>query len=71
VSNDFSLFTRQQSEDRTHRPGQHHPAAYHDIVAEGPRGQKTVDHVVLKALREKLDIATWTSAAWVRALREE
>jgi hypothetical protein len=71
LSNDFSLKTRLQSEDRVHRPGQHCDVAYFDVVATGPDGQKTVDHLIQKTLRMKLDVATWTSSAWVQALREE
>ena len=41
-----------QSEDRAHRIGQKNNVTYIDIVAE-----KTVDERVLKALRDKIDIA--------------
>lgn len=71
VSNDFSLKTRQQSEDRVHRPGQTRKVSYTDVIAQGPTGQKTVDHLVIKALRAKENLASWTCAAWVKALREE
>lgn len=71
LSNDFSLKTRLQSEDRVHRPGQTHHVSYTDVVATGPAGQKTIDHHVLKALRNKEDIANWTTGAWVHALTEE
>lgn len=70
LSNDYSLKTRLQSEDRVHRPGQLHPVSYFDMVAEGPQGQRTIDHVVLKALREKDDLARWTTSAWRKALVE-
>jgi hypothetical protein len=40
-------------------------------VAQGPDGQKTVDHLVQKVLREKVNIAEFTTAAWVQAIREE
>jgi len=71
ISNSYSLMTRLQSMDRVHRPGQVFPVSYFDIVATGPSGQKTVDHLVVKALRTKEDLATWTTKAWVQALREE
>jgi SNF2 family DNA or RNA helicase len=71
ISNDYSLFKRQQSEDRVHRPGQKYPVSYFDVVATGPQGQKTIDHTIQKALRNKLDIAKWTTGAWVSALLEE
>jgi hypothetical protein len=51
-SNTFSLLERLQSEDRQHRPGQHHAVTYVDSVAEN-----TVDEKILKSLRERHDIA--------------
>jgi hypothetical protein len=71
LTNDFSLKLRLQSEDRTHRPGQTSPVSYTDVVTVGPKGQKTVDHVVIKALRDKSDVANWTTRAWIAALMEE
>jgi SNF2 family DNA or RNA helicase len=71
MSNDYSLKTRLQSEDRVHRPGQVNPVNYYDIVATGPSGQKTIDHAVLKALMTKEQMAAWTTSAWLSALREE
>lgn len=71
LSNDYSLKTRLQSEDRVHRPGQIYPVSYFDVVAEGPNGQKTIDHAILKALKEKDDMAKWTTSAWLSALRDE
>jgi hypothetical protein len=71
LSHDHSLRTRLQSEDRCHRPGQTSPVAYVDMVATGPEGQRTVDHLVLRALRERLDLANWTTGAWLSALQEE
>jgi len=71
ASNDYSLKTRLQSEDRVHRPGQTSPVSYFDIVAVGPAGQKTVDHGVLKALREKQNLAAFTVNAWRQLLSDE
>lgn len=71
LSNDFSLKTRLQSEDRVHRPGQVSPTSYFDFVATGPAGQKTIDHTVVKALRSKLELATLTTSAWIQELSEE
>lgn len=51
-SNSFSLPDRQQSEDRNHRIGQHHPVLYFDLVAE-----RTVDERILKSLQSKADVA--------------
>jgi SNF2 family DNA or RNA helicase len=70
VSNAHSLNVRVQSEDRTHRPGQRHPVNYYDVVATGPDGQKTIDHIVLKALRKRRNLADWTAAAWIDALTQ-
>ena len=52
-SNTFSLFERLQSEDRQHRPGQHNPVTYVDLVAD-----RTVDLKILKSLRESNEIAS-------------
>ena len=52
-SNTFSLLERLQSEDRQHRPGQHNPVTYVDLVADG-----TVDLKILKSLRESNEIAS-------------
>lgn len=71
LSNDFSLKTRLQSEDRVHRPGQEHVVSYTDLIATGPNGQRTIDHLIVKALRDKENIATWTASAWVQKLMEE
>lgn len=51
-SNTFSLLERLQSEDRQHRPGQHHAVTYVDLIAD-----RTVDGMILKSLREKNEIA--------------
>jgi SNF2 family DNA or RNA helicase len=70
LSNSFSLMHRLQSEDRVHRPGQTHHVLYLDVLATGPKGQRTIDHHVVKALREKNDLASWTVNAWKAALEE-
>lgn len=51
-SNTFDLEHRLQSEDRTHRDGQHHPVNYVDLVTPG-----TVEDRILKTLREKKNVA--------------
>jgi SNF2 family DNA or RNA helicase len=71
LNNAYSLNIRQQSEDRTHRPGQTRAVSYFDVLAEGPAGQRTIDHIVLKALREKRELAEWTASAWLEALKEQ
>jgi hypothetical protein len=67
-SHDFSLRARLQSVDRVHRPGQRRPVRVWDMAATGPRGQRTVDHAVIEALREKRDVADWVTSAWRREL---
>jgi SNF2 family DNA or RNA helicase len=71
VSNDYSLKTRLQSEKRIDRPGQLSPMTFVDIIAEGPKGQKTIDHAIVKSLRDKNDLATWTTAQWKEAILSE
>lgn len=51
-SNDFSLLTRLQSEDRAHRIGQRNKVTYYDLFVPG-----TVDQKVLNALRSKREFA--------------
>ncbi len=71
LSNDYSLKTRLQSEDRVHRPGQEHPVSYFDVVATGPEGQQTVDHAVIEALRKKEEVAKFTVSAWLAILKRD
>jgi SNF2 family DNA or RNA helicase len=71
LSNTFSLMHRLQSEDRVHRPGQKNNVLYVDVLATGPKNQKTIDHQVFKALGKKEDMASWTVSAWKRILEDE
>lgn len=71
LSNDYNLLTRQQSEDRCHRPGQFNPVTYVDVLAAGPRGQKTIDHVIVRALRKKENLAAMTTNCWRMELLDE
>lgn len=48
----FKLAETLQAEDRAHRIGQEHPVNYIDFIAEG-----TVDAHIVRALRQKQDIA--------------
>ena len=52
-SNSFDLEKRLQSEDRAHRIGQTKNVTYIDLIAVN-----TVDEKIVKALREKINIAT-------------
>lgn len=56
-SNDYSLESRLQSEDRAHRYGQKNTVTYVDLVSPG-----TVDETVLAILRGKEDMAKMTLA---------
>jgi SNF2 family DNA or RNA helicase len=68
ISNDYNLISRLQSEDRVHRGGQTKQVYIIDILAVGPKRQKTIDHLILKALRDKEEIANWTAEEWKRHL---
>lgn len=52
-SNDYSLETRLQSEDRAHRIGQRHNVTYVDLIA-----QRTIDEQILDVLLDKSKIAS-------------
>ncbi len=71
VSSDYSLMSRQQADARVLGPNQKHACAYFDFVATGPKGEKTLDHVVVKALRAKENLAAWGAERWARELEEE
>jgi SNF2 family DNA or RNA helicase len=51
-SQDFDSGAWQQARKRIHRPGQTRPVLYVNLLAKG-----TIDEVVLKALKEKRDVA--------------
>ena len=68
LSRDYSQIGREQSEDRCHRMGQEFPVDYIDLLAEGPNGERTIDHTVMKALKSKQDLYKWTASAWLREL---
>jgi SNF2 family DNA or RNA helicase len=70
LSNDFALGMRLQSEDRCHRPGQVNQVTYIDVLATGPKGQHTIDHVIFKALREKKNVADLTCQEWRKELND-
>jgi len=71
VSASHSLLNYLQSQDRVHRPGQVHPVSYFHLLATGPKGERTIDHIIHKARQGKLDLATWTTSAWRTALLAE
>lgn len=55
-SNDFSLATRLQADDRNHRIGQTKNVLYTDLICAG-----TIDEHIHKALRKKRDLASTLS----------
>jgi hypothetical protein len=71
MSNDVALIKRTQAIGRIERPGATQPMLIVDVVATGPKGQKTVDHHTIKRLRNKQDMATLTVAQWRAILEEE
>lgn len=52
-SNSFDLEVRLQSEDRAHRIGQTQKVTYIDLITP-----KSVDEKIVRALRDKIDIAS-------------
>jgi hypothetical protein len=68
VSHDYSRMARTQADARILGPKQTRPVSYNDFVAEGPRGERTMDHVVLRALKNKRDLAALTASEWLREL---
>jgi SNF2 family DNA or RNA helicase len=64
-ANDYNLENRLQSEDRAHRAGLKHPVTYVDLVAKN-----TIDEKILKALRNKINMATTITGEklreWIR-----
>lgn len=68
LSHDYSHLRRAQADARIHRPGQTRVTRYVDIVAHGPGHERTIDHVILEALRAKEDLASRTCAGWLHAL---
>jgi len=71
MSRDYSYFIEKQFDDRVHREGQIHAVSYFHMIAEGPNGQRTIDHIIDKAQRRKEEIATWTTNAWIQELEDE
>lgn len=71
LSQEAKLRVHLQARGRIDRPGQRNPITYVDVAATGPKGQRTIDHIVVAALRGKEDIATWTAATWKSKLMEE
>jgi len=62
-TNDWNLEIRSQSEDRTHRIGQHNSVNYVDLVSPG-----TIDRVILGVLKSKRNFADFVMTADWREL---
>lgn len=71
LSHERKLRVYLQAKGRIDRPGQTQPIRYVDVVATGPKGQRTMDHHILAALRENQDLSEWTAATWRTKLLEE
>jgi SNF2 family DNA or RNA helicase len=71
ISNDHSFLTRSQSEDRIHRPGQKFQAYFQNYVVVGPNRERTVSGMILKALKNHEEVASWTCSQWVSELMQE
>jgi hypothetical protein len=71
MSSGYSPGRVAQTLDRVYGPGQKHPVAYFNIIATGPKGQRTIDHAIEVARRAGQDVAEWTASAWVKALIDE
>ncbi len=69
MSGGYSPGKTAQTLDRVYGPGQRFPISYYNIIATGPKGQKTIDYDILTARLSGEDIATRTAAAWVKALK--
>lgn len=70
-SYDYANWKFEQASARIDRPGQTRTTNFFDLVAVGPKGQKTIDHTIIKARNGKADVAKWTAEAWRQALTEE
>jgi len=70
-SNDYNLVNRLQSEDRVDRHGQTVSPNIFDFLVTGPKGQRTLDHIVFAALKKKEDLANYTTSDWVRELKND
>lgn len=71
LSSGYSFGKSAQTLDRVYGPNQKFPIAYYNIVAVGPKGQKTIDHDILVARTTGEDIAHRTTSAWVKALKDD
>lgn len=71
LGHDYALRVRQQAEKRVDRYGQTGRVTFLDILATGPNGEKTIDHVIVAAHRRAEDLLAWTPEKWRAALLGE
>ena len=71
ISSGYSPGRASQTLDRVYGPNQKFPIAYYNIIAVGPKGQKTIDHDILVQRTTGEEIAHRTAAAWVKVLKDE
>ena len=69
MSTDYSLRNFLQSQERMDRLGQTRNIWQGRLLATGPRGQRTIDHTIAKAIEDKEDLARWTTSRWVTELQ--
>lgn len=68
-SQDYSLETRQQSEDRNHRIGQGEKVTYTDLIVKG-----TIDEIIVNTVKEKkslADLILGNLRAYVRPVEDQ
>lgn len=71
LSQDYNLITRTQAIDRVQADGVRATTLLTDFLVTGPDGQRTVTHDIVKALRDKEDVAKRTTDRWRQVLKEE
>lgn len=72
LSNDYSLKNWEQSNDRPLGPAQlAKQVVVTDVVATGPDGERTLDHIIYEALRQKRNLSKMTTAWWRKTLEED
>lgn len=68
LSGSHSFISREQADGRIERPGQVNSMMIIDVIATGPKGQKTIDEVILKGRERKEELSTWTKSRWKEEL---
>jgi SNF2 family DNA or RNA helicase len=68
LSGSHSFISREQADGRIERPGQVNPMHIIDVIATGPKGQKTIDEVILKGRERKEELSSWTKERWKKEL---